>query len=103
MAIYRCEICNYEFAEEDDASKASAAEISPNENSLLRSSGLPTPRRPAYGSAHKKQQFSDLKKCPSCGAKKEKMKKAKDFFEEAITGLQKYREGTPKSELEVGD
>ena len=103
MAIYRCEVCNYEFDEGDSAGKASAAEISPAEDSLLRSSGIPAPRRQAYSTGHKKQQFSDLKKCPSCGAKKEKMKKAKDFLEEAITGLQKYREGTPKSELEVGD
>jgi len=46
-----------------------------------------------------KKNFSDLKACPSCKAKKSNLKEAKDFLEEAVEQLSKYRAGTPKEEI----
>lgn len=56
-----------------------------------------------FDESKQKKKFSELKKCPACGAKKEKMKRAKDFFENIIEQLGKYRAGTPKGGPEIED
>lgn len=76
MAIYKCQVCGFEYEEEK---------------------GYPDKKiKPGT-------TFDDLPKdwkC-SCGAVKKKFKKTKDSFEEVIGILKKYKEGTPPGEVEI--
>jgi len=56
-----------------------------------------------FDESKQKKEFSELKACPSCKAKKSNLKEADDLLDEAIKKLSEYRKGTPKQELEVED
>jgi len=78
MAIHKCQVCGFEYEEER---------------------GYPD-KKIKSGTT-----FEDLPKtwkC-TCGADRKKFKETEDSLEQAIKLLKKYKEGTPKGEVEIED
>jgi rubredoxin len=76
MAIYKCQVCGFEYEEEK---------------------GYPDKKiKPGT----KFEELPEKWKCV-CGAPKKKFKKTKDSLEQVIEILKKYKEGTPPGEVEM--
>ncbi len=56
-----------------------------------------------FNEEKQKKKLSDLPKCPQCGANKKSLKKARDFLDEAVEQLSKYREGAPAEKVASED